>query len=88
MVVLLHGGITVTPNRTECSASDESRTERLLLIRAHFVACGTSFTAWCRARDINPSYARGILQGKKRGPAAQRIEDQIIAAIFNNQNAQ
>lgn len=49
-------------------------------IKVGFVLQGTSFSAWCRQNQINPSNARMALRGGWRGPAAEKLVKRIKKA--------
>jgi len=52
----------------------------LPLVRAAFIAKGTSFAGWCRENGIDPSYARKIILGFHRGEAAMETRALILDA--------
>jgi hypothetical protein len=52
----------------------------LALVRAGFVAKGTSFTRWCIENDVTRQNARTALLGGWNGPKAQALRARIVAA--------
>lgn len=51
-----------------------------LAVRSGFVAQGTTLTAWCRQREVNPSNARYALLGAWNGPKAKELRIKLIEA--------
>lgn len=50
------------------------------IVRAGFVAQGTTMGKWCRANDVNPTNARACLVGVWDGPKGKNLRDKIIDA--------
>ncbi len=55
-------------------------TALLLVVRAGFVAQGTTLTSWCQEQGVARNWARQVLLGLRDGPAARRLRAQIIDA--------
>ncbi|MEO5328100.1 MAG: hypothetical protein H7829_07625 [Magnetococcus sp. THC-1_WYH] len=49
-------------------------------VRAGFVAQGSTLTAWCRERRINPNNARAVLIGSWDGPKGRALREKLIKA--------
>lgn len=54
--------------------------ERQRLVRAAFVAQGSSFTAWCDARGVKHQNARKAIIGTWTGPKAKALVTEILNA--------
>ncbi len=61
------------------SLNDE-RSHTTMMVRAGFVAQGSSLHAWCRQNGIDYHNARKALDGRWRGPKAEILVRQIAAA--------
>lgn len=49
-------------------------------VKAAFVLRSTSLAAWCRANQIDPSWASQCLSGKRTGPKARAMRDRVVEA--------
>ena len=58
------------------------------LVKAGFVAKGTSLTAWCMAEGVHCSNAKQCLTGNWNGPKAKALRAKIIcdSGIGENTN--
>jgi hypothetical protein len=54
----------------------------LHLVRAGFVAQGTSFSKWCAQHGITRSWAINTIIGKRNGPTALKLRAHIIKAAI------
>ena len=54
--------------------------ERLNRIKAGFLLQGTTLTAWCRDQGIHRPNLVMAAQGKRRGPAAEKLVEHAEAA--------
>lgn len=60
--------------------ADSPDTRSLSLVRAGFIADGTTFAQWSRSQGIDPSYARKTVLGILSGPAALKLRPTIFQA--------
>lgn len=51
--------------------------ELLNQVKAHFVAQGTTLSAWCRDHGHYPSNVRQALQGTWDGPVGRALREQL-----------
>ncbi len=54
--------------------------ELFLNVRAGFVRQNTTFSEWCRKKEINRSNARQALIGSWDGPKAKALRAQLVKA--------
>jgi hypothetical protein len=54
------------------------------VVRAGFVARGTSFSRWCVQNGILRQYAVRVLRGETRGPAATSLKLRILEAVSDH----
>lgn len=54
--------------------------ELYLQVRAGFITQGTTLTAWCREREVNPTNAKSALAGVWNGPKGKALRSELIEA--------
>lgn len=52
----------------------------LQMVRAGFIARGTTLTAWCRREGLQLTYVRQCISGHRAGPKARAIATRVRAA--------
>jgi hypothetical protein len=50
-------------------------------VRAAFVLRGTSLTRWAAGRGLDPSHVRKALIGRRRGPVARKLLEQVMNSV-------
>lgn len=50
------------------------------LVRAGFIAQGTTLSGWCQERGVDTSNARSALAGAWNGPKGKALREQLIEA--------
>ena len=53
--------------------------ELLRIVRAGFVARGTSLAAWCRNESVSRQYATKVLKGAGGGPKARTLRARLVS---------
>lgn len=56
----------------------QSDSERYRLVRAGFIARGSSFNAWCKANGVKRQNAAAALLGKAGGPKARALVARLL----------
>jgi len=69
-----------TTDATSSTARDALREEQLDLLRAHFIARGSSLAQWCAKNAVDRSYAYQVVRGQRRGPQARNLLRRIKSA--------
>lgn len=52
------------------------------IVRAGFVAQGTTLNSWCIAQGINRQTAEKALRGDRHGPKSRAVLEQLLAAAL------
>lgn len=52
------------------------------MVRAGFVAQGTTLNAWCSARGIHRQTAERSLKGERNGRRSRELRDRLVAAAL------
>lgn len=55
-------------------------TNILQTVRAGFIGRGTTLAEWCRAHDVDTSWAWRVLRGAHNGPKAKALRVRIARA--------
>ena len=50
------------------------------IVRAGFVAQGTTLNAWCTAQGVNRQTAARALSGERNGRRSRELRDRLVAA--------
>jgi hypothetical protein len=55
-------------------------------IKAAFVLRGTTLRRWARSHHIDPSHVQKAVTGKRRGPVARKILEQVLNSVRGGQS--
>jgi hypothetical protein len=50
-------------------------------VKAAFVLRGTSLNRWSKERQIDPSHVQKAVTGKRRGPVARKLLEQVLNSV-------
>lgn len=55
------------------------------MVRAGFVKKGSTLNRWCREHGVTRQHAENCLQGKTKGPAADKLIERLISAAVETE---